>query len=206
MTRRFFKRILTTPLVVLAAVVLFVEEWLWDKVTAATARLGRLPIVHWIEGRLAKLPPYGALAILLLPGLMLLPVKFAALYFIAKGRAFTGLCIIIGAKVLGTAVAARMFAVCHDSLMSIGWLKRLCDWFLAVKAKVYAKFRSMAAWQMMLRWKQAIKLKLASLRRGGGLGRRWLAAKRLMRKNRAPETVVELAETGPSSEIPHKQP
>ena len=48
--------------------------------TQATS--GRL----WVEGRIHQLPPYGALAIFLLPTLLLLPVKLLALWLIGQGK------------------------------------------------------------------------------------------------------------------------
>jgi len=62
----------------LALLILF-EEWGWEPLQAALARLGRLPPLAWIEGRVAALPPYAALAVFGLPALTLLPLKLMAL-------------------------------------------------------------------------------------------------------------------------------
>ena len=184
MFRRFLKRIFTPPFVVLAALFIFVEEWIWDRMTALMARVARLPIMQMLEQRLRQMPPYGALALLLLPGLLLLPVKLAALYFIAHGHAMAGLSVIITAKVVGTALVARLFAVCHDTLMTIDWLSRLCAWVVRIKTSLYNRIKSMAAWKRMVEMKHAIAHFFRRLRKDG-LSRRWQAVKRLLRRQRA---------------------
>ena len=62
-------------MVVIAALIMFVEEWLWDHLTAVMARLAKLPPVRALETWLGGLPPYGAAAAFLLPGTLLLPVS-----------------------------------------------------------------------------------------------------------------------------------
>jgi hypothetical protein len=183
MFRRFLKRIFTPPFVVLAALFMFVEEWIWDRMAALMARVARLPIMQRLEQKLRQLPPYGALALLLIPGLLLLPVKLAALYFIAHGHAMAGLMVIITAKIVGTALVARLFAVCHETLMTINWLSRLTAWVVRIKTSLYDRIKSMAAWKRMVELKHSIAHFFRGLRKDG-LGRRWKAVKRLLKRQR----------------------
>lgn len=189
MFRRFCKRVLTPPLVILAALIMFVEEWLWNHITDLTAWVARLPIFRSIEAKLATLPPYGALAVLVLPGTLLFPIKFAALYYMTHGHAAVGIGVIITAKLIGTAVVARMFAVCHTALMQIGWLQKLVNGIVSAKNWLYSRIKAMPAWGYAVRFKQRIAAWFAKLRRDG-IRRRWLAIKRWMRGSRranAPE-------------------
>jgi hypothetical protein len=181
MIRRFAKRFLTPPLVVLAACVMFFEEWLWNRVTKLMAWVGRWPLFHRFEEHLAALPPYGALIVMVLPGTLLLPVKLGALYLIAHGHAMQGIGVILAAKVIGTAVVARMFAICYDSLMKIGWLKRLTEGVLWLKSWLYARIKTMPGWDFAVRTKHRIKQWLSKLRKDG-LRRRFLAIKRWLKR------------------------
>ncbi|RYD33526.1 MAG: hypothetical protein EOP86_13190 [Verrucomicrobiaceae bacterium] len=174
MIRRFFRRLLTPPMVVLAALFLFVEECLWKWGTAVMAKLARAPFVRALEVRLARLPAWAALVIFFLPGLMLLPVKITALFLIGKGHVASGMGVIVAAKVLGTAVVARFFAICKPTLMGVRWFHAAHDWILALKAWLYARLRAMPSWQKVVRLQAALRRKLRTLR-PGYLGRRWKA-------------------------------
>src|SRR5436190_16686596 len=112
MIRRFFRRVLTPPMVVIAAMIMLFEEWLWDHLTTFMAWVGRAPVLRVLEKRIATLPPYPAMGVFLLPGLMLLPVNLFAIYLTAHGHAVLGTSILIAAKLLGTAILARLFALC----------------------------------------------------------------------------------------------
>ncbi len=177
MIRRFVKRVLTPPLVILAAAIMFFEEWLWHRVTRGMAVVGRWPVFRQLEAWLQTLPPYGALAILILPGAMLLPIKWAALVLMAQGRIFAGLSVIVVAKVLGTAVVARMFSICREALFQISWVKSLCDGVLRLKDWLYAKIKSMPGWQLAARMKLRLRAWMQTWRKDG-LTRRWGAIRR----------------------------
>lgn len=128
---------------VLALVILF-EEWGWEPLQRAMAWFGRLPGLRWIERRLRALPPYGALAMFLLPTLLLLPVKLLALWLIGRGKVLAGTLVIIAAKLVGTAIVARLFNLTQPALMQLAWFARLYqrwhDWKEALLAWVRASW------------------------------------------------------------------
>ena len=179
MLRRFFKKLFIPPMVVLAALFMFVEEWLWDHLTTFMAWVARAPVFRWLEKKLAALPSYGAMAVFLLPGLLLLPVKLAALYFMTHGHPGRGLSVIIAAKVIGTAIVARIFTVCRPSLLTVRWFRRLYEWIVRVKTRLYTAIKAMPAWATAVRWKNAIK---ALLPKKGMLTRQWKAIGQLVRR------------------------
>lgn len=73
---------------------------------------------------MAKLGPRWALALLLLPALVLLPIKIAALCLVALGRVAAGLAILLVAKVVSTAAVARLFVLTQPQLMRLPWFAR----------------------------------------------------------------------------------
>ncbi len=179
MIRRILKKILLAPMVVIAAMIMFFEEWLWNRLTAATARIARTRAFRWMDARLASLPSYGALAVFLVPGVMLLPVKIAALYLITHGHAGGGLLIIITAKLIGTAIVAHIFSVCRPTLLKVRWFRRLYEWIIRLKNRLYAAIKAMPAWALAVRWKNAIRSRLP---RRGFLARRWKAVSQILRR------------------------
>lgn len=79
-------RVLRAVLLGLAGTVIFLEEWGWRPLTALVARLFEWPPVGRLEDRVASSPPRVALALFLVPTLLLLPVKLGALWLIEQGR------------------------------------------------------------------------------------------------------------------------
>jgi hypothetical protein len=144
---------------VLALLILF-EEWGWEPLQRMTARIARLPPLGWLERRVAALPPWAALAVFFLPALALLPIKLAALWLIGKGRAGLGLLVIVVAKLVGTAVVARLFQLTQPALMQMAWFARLYGRWATWKAALLARIRASWAWRVgrvvKRRWEQRI--------------------------------------------------
>ncbi|MEO7403197.1 MAG: hypothetical protein ABIU95_05960 [Burkholderiales bacterium] len=121
---RFIKRFLTPPLVILAALWMFLEEVLWVQLSRLLAGFGRLPLIAAIERGISCLPAYAALPFFLVPIAALIPFKLFALWLIANGHAIAGIQIFILARVVGTALAARLFVLTRPALMSKAWFAR----------------------------------------------------------------------------------
>jgi hypothetical protein len=145
----------------LALLILF-EEWGWESLHRLAARIAQWPPLAWLERRIAALPPYGALVVLLLPTLALLPVKIAALWLIGIGRAGLGLLLVVVAKVVGTALLARLFHLTQPALMQLAWFARLYGRWAVWKAGVLARVRASWAWRVgrvvkrrVARWRHA---------------------------------------------------
>ncbi|MGA8516352.1 MAG: hypothetical protein WB821_16440, partial [Burkholderiaceae bacterium] len=91
------------------ALFLIFEEWGWVPLSALMGRLARLPLWAKLERKIARLPPWAALVVLGLPTLALLPIKLLALYLLGQGQAAWGVTVLVGAKLVGTALLARLF-------------------------------------------------------------------------------------------------
>lgn len=149
---------------VLALLILF-EEWGWEPLRRAFALLARLPLVRRCEGWLSRLPPRWALVVLLLPSLLILPVKLGALWLVAQGQVTLGVGLVVAAKLAGTALLAWLFQLIQPALLQLPWFARLYARWTAWKAGLLAWVRASAVWRMA----RAIKLRLLrSLRRWRG--------------------------------------
>jgi hypothetical protein len=147
----------------LAALVILFEEWGWEPLQAGIARLVRALKLDRLERRIALLPPYAALVLTFAPVLLALPVKLAAVWLIARGKALLGLVLIVGVKVIGTAVLARLFALTQPVLMQLGWFARLYGGWMAWKTGLLCWVRATPAW----RWAQAVADQVRRVLRGG---------------------------------------
>lgn len=131
----------------LALIVLF-EEWGWEPLARLMAQLAQLPLIGWLERRIARLPPALALGVFLAPGLMLLPVKLAALALVSNGHVFTGISVIVLAKLIGTALVARIFQLTQPALMQLAWFARVHGRWTVWKAMAVARVRASRGWRI----------------------------------------------------------
>jgi hypothetical protein len=143
---------------VLALLILF-EEWGWEPLQRAVAWVARLPVLRQLEAAIARLPPYGALAVFAVPSLMLVPVKLVGLWLVTRGHGFWAVGLILAAKLGGTAVVARLFELTKPALMTLGWFAALHARWLAFKDPLLARVR--ASWV----WRQGRAMRLALRRR-----------------------------------------
>ena len=186
MMKKRLKRLLAAPFVLIAAIFVLFEEWLWDDLQRLAAAVGRLPLFRQIESLIAGLPPYAALAMFGAPSLLLIPVKLAALYFVANGQPALGVVTAVAAKIAGTALVARIYALTHPSLLRIGWFAFLHARLLAFKTRVHEAIKSTkfykAARRLRLRLRAAMAVYFSERRT---LWRsRWEAALKLSRRRR----------------------
>lgn len=137
--------------------VLLFEEWGWAPLAALVARFAHLPFWARAERRIRNLPPWGALLAFLLPVLILLPVKVLALYLFSEGHAATGVTVLIVAKLIGTAIVARIFQLVETTLMRIPvfarWYPRWKTWKNAVLHAV----RESGPWRSVRALKEGVR-------------------------------------------------
>jgi hypothetical protein len=152
--------------IAVVALLLLFEEWGWEPLAALVARLAKLPFFAWLEGKIRALPPYAALGTFFVPALMLVPVKIAALFLIAHDQAWVGLAVLVAAKIAGTAVLARLFALTQPTLMRLGWFARGYPRWKAWKDRVMEEVRSTPVWQAARRMKASAAAQWARFMRG----------------------------------------
>jgi hypothetical protein len=91
------------------------------------------------------LPPWAALCLFVLPGLLLLPVKLLAVVAIAHGHAISGIATIVAAKLGSAVVVARLYALTLPTLLAIGWFARCHGWFMRLKNHWVGRLRASRA-------------------------------------------------------------
>lgn len=134
--------------VILVPLLLF-EEWGWGPLAALMARLSRLPLWARLEDWLRGLPPWAALLAFFVPMLLLLPVKLLALFLFGRGHAATGVTVLVLAKLVGTAIVARIFQLVEGPLMRIPWFARWYPRWKTWKDHVLTLVRQSRPWRMV---------------------------------------------------------
>ena len=162
---RILKQLLGRLGVALLVPVLLSEEWGWEPLSRGAARLARLPVWARIEAAVRTLPPWGAVLAFFLPALMLLPVKLFGLFLLGEGHAMSALLLLLAAKLVGTAILARLFQLVEPALMQLPWFARFYPRWKTWKDAVFERVRLSAPWRAARRLKNGVR-------------RRWRAARR----------------------------
>lgn len=147
----------------LFALLILFEEWGWEPLRRVFALLARLPVIRQFEALLKRLPPCWALVVLVLPSLLILPIKLLAVWLVAEGRVTLGIAVVVAAKLIGTALLAWLFQLIQPALMQLPWFARVYERWTYWKAELLAWVRDSAVW----RWARAIKLRVKRLFRRG---------------------------------------
>ena len=157
------KRGLELLLVPIAAAIVFFEQFLIKYLNVAMAAFARLPWVARFEAWLATLPPWGAFIAFIGPSTLILPVKLSAVWFVMHGYYTTAVVVVVVAKLVATALLARLYRILRPTLMTIGWYARVDTWFFAWRDWIYAFVRALPAWQKARELVQGIRAWLRAL-------------------------------------------
>ena len=141
------RRLLNVLFSALMVPIILFEEWGWEPLQAARARLMRWPPRAALERRVARLPSYAALAVLLLPALTLLPIKLLGLWLLTRGWVLWSVVLVLVSKLLGTAVLAHLFALTKPALMRLTWFASAYKHWTAWKGELLGQIRASWAWR-----------------------------------------------------------
>ena len=136
-------RRLLRPFWVLLALLFLMEAWLWDHLEPLVARAVNLipwgRFKDWLKHAIADLPPWAALGVFIIPFIVLLPLKFLEVFFIAKRQWLAAAAVLIFAKLLGLGVTAFVFDATRAKLLQMAWFQRMYDWFLWARDWAHAQ-------------------------------------------------------------------
>jgi hypothetical protein len=159
--------LLRTALEILVALVIVFEEWGWRPLAEFVGWLARWRPWAAIEAVITRLPPYAALIVFVLPTTLLLPLKFLALFLVARGQMFLAGLLFVAAKLVATALIARLYMLTEPALLQIGWFAWGCDTLMPWKEALTARVRS--SWV----WRKGRALKERAKRAVAAEARRW---------------------------------
>jgi hypothetical protein len=159
---RVARPVLRTALQIVLALLILLEEWGWRPLAELLGRLARWQPWARLETAIARLPPYAALVVFVVPSVFLLPLKFLAVFLIAKGYFLIAGLLFAGAKVVATALVARLFMLTQPALMQIGWFAWGYDTVMPWKDALVERVRASLVWRVGRLWKEQAKRALAA--------------------------------------------
>lgn len=158
------RALLLAPLVYLVALLLLAEQWLWETGNRTAAAIGAWPPFGALESLIRRLPPYLALLVFILPGLLLIPVKLLALLAIAHGHPLMGAAVFVLAKLGGAMIVARIYVLTLPSLLALVWFARWHNRFIMFKDQLIARLRASPMYYRTRRSVSALRRVLRRLR------------------------------------------
>ena len=156
--------VLLAPLLYLVALLLLAEQWLWEAGNRAAAAIGAWPPFGALESLIRRLPPYTALLVFALPGLLLLPIKLLALMAIAHGHPLMGAAVFVVAKLGGAMIVARIYVLTLPSLLALIWFARWHNRFIMFKDQLIARLRASPMYERARRSLAGVRRSLRRLR------------------------------------------
>jgi len=100
------------------AIILIIEEWIWDGLTVLGRSLVRLLNLESFEQWLGQVSPPIALVAFSIPIAIVTPINIAAFALLAHGLILQGIALELFAKLLGTVLIARVFALTKPQLLT----------------------------------------------------------------------------------------
>jgi hypothetical protein len=193
MNRPLPRRIAHAPIMLLALAAVLLEATLWRWLMALGQALSRLPVFALAERLVARLSPRMVVVVFVLPFLAVIPLlKLGELWLFLHGHFVLGVLLLLGAKVLGVAFSARLFAIARPKMLQVPAFAWAYDRAVRLLAYGHALLEGIPAWvaarAFVHRLGAAGRALLATgwraLRGGSGPGLRLrlAAARRLLRR------------------------
>jgi len=107
------------------AILLIIEEWLWDGLNALGHKLIKWLRLESFEYWLSQRTPYQALLAFSIPLMIVTPLNIIAISLLARGMILQGLLMEVLVKLLATLLVARVFALTKPQLLSFSFLHKL---------------------------------------------------------------------------------
>jgi hypothetical protein len=104
------------------AIILIIGEWLWDLLTVFGYRLVQWLNLEQFEQWLRQTGPIMALVAFSIPILIVAPVNLVAFGLMVNGLILQGILMEVLAKLLGTLLVARVFALTKPQLLTFVFL------------------------------------------------------------------------------------
>jgi hypothetical protein len=109
-------------------------------VIAQKRRQARMTFLARIRRRLQKISPYLSLVLLLIPLLLVEPLKLVALVVVGKGHWLTGTGMLVVTYAASLLIVERLFRLVKPKLMMMDWFAKLWAGFVALRLKFLGRW------------------------------------------------------------------
>jgi len=132
------------------ALIFLAVSWAWDVVAPLVqAMIDVLPLRRlklWAHNVLENLSPYPTLLVFLIPLALSEVIKLISFLAFARGQIFGGALIYLLAEIVRFGLAAYVWSVCREKLLSIEWVEKFHAWLLRVNDWAQERIAPLKAW------------------------------------------------------------
>lgn len=146
----------------LLAIILVVEEWLWDALSAFGHFLISLLRLEDFERWLSQVSPNVALIAFMIPVLIVTPINLAAFALLAHGLILQGVLLEFVAKLLGTLLVSRVFALTKRQLLTFRILAFVYSTIMAWLGWAHQKIIETKVYKLAKALKAEVKRRFAA--------------------------------------------
>lgn len=150
-------------LLTLLALLLIIEEWLWDLLAACGHYLLLLLKLEDFERWLRQTPPRTALLAFSIPLLIVAPINLVAFWLMLQGLLLQGILLEVCAKLLGTLLVARVFALTKPQLLTFPLIAAVYHTIMGWLHWAHAKIIDTELYRWSRQWKAKVKARLKEL-------------------------------------------
>ncbi len=141
-----FKQVAWTAL----ALIFLGVSWLWETFAPLVqAVIDVLPLRRLkalAHAALEKLSPYATLLVFLIPLALSEVIKIISFVAFARGQIFAGMVIYLLAEVVRFGLAAYVWAICREKLLSIEWVAKFHAWLLRLNDVAQRQIAPLRLW------------------------------------------------------------
>jgi hypothetical protein len=156
-------KILFKPFIWVAVWFLIFEEWLWDTLKSYGAALAKALHLQRVEWWIANTSPTVALITLVIPSIVITPFNLYALFMIAHGMVIQGIILEVVAKLVGTLLLSRIFALTKTQLLTFGWFNYCYTKIMLTLNWAHAKIKATNTYKVAVEFKQTVKQRVKQL-------------------------------------------
>jgi hypothetical protein len=145
------------------AIIVIIEEWLWDVLALAGQWISRVLHLETFDVWLSNASPKQALLTFFIPLIIVTPFNILAVFLLAHGAILQGILLEIGVKLFGTLLIARIFRLVKTALLTFGWFAKIYNTISDVLHWAHDVIHQTAIYRLSLKFKTAIKIQMAAL-------------------------------------------
>lgn len=136
---------------------MLLNDILWPALRPLIVALARLPVFSRIADALRRVPPYPAMALLLVPFAILEPLKLVTLWWVATGHVVSGTVGLLIAHGLTVLIPERLFSVLKPTLLTLPWFATIWARITTTRDRILAWVRQTRAFAHLGRLREAVR-------------------------------------------------
>lgn len=154
-----FLNALKTIFTIILAIIVLIEEWLWDTLAIIGEWLDNTFNLQKIDNWLIQASPPQALIALLIPIIVITPFNILGLRLLAMGLIIQGIAIEIIVKLITTLFVARIFRLVKPALLTFFWFSKIYHFITGILKWAHDSICHTFFYQWAHCLKQYLKLK-----------------------------------------------